>query len=105
MVRLSSNCLGQRAQSFVFFSTTFTSLPILLPDVELEDKKPLIVSGMKIMLNEPNLRVRSVFGQVVITMAHHHYLGLEGGSSHVEFVVRQCAINPEDKVNMNIVLP
>ena len=78
-------------------------LLIFLTDVELEDKKPLIVSGMKIMLNEPNLRVRSVFGQVVITMAHHHYLGLEGGSSLVEFVVRQCAINPEDKVNKNVV--
>ena len=39
-----------------------------------------------------------MFGQVIITMAHHDYLGLEGGGSLVEFVVRQCSLNPDDKV-------
>ena len=36
--------------------------------------------------------------QVIIAMAHHHYLSLEGGYLMVEFVVRQCALNTEDKV-------
>lgn len=79
--------------------------------------KPLILSGMKILLNEQTLKVttdysshvqcslslqvRQVFGQVIITMAHHDYLGLEGGSSLVEFVVRQCSLNPDDKVTHN----
>ena len=31
-------------------------------DKELEDKKPLIVSGMKILLNEQSLKVRAAFG-------------------------------------------
>ena len=31
-------------------------------------------------------------------MAHHDYLSLEGGHQMVEFMVKQCAINTEDKV-------
>ncbi|XP_011410499.2 PREDICTED: maestro heat-like repeat-containing protein family member 1 [Amphimedon queenslandica] len=67
-------------------------------DKELDDKKPLIVSGMKILLNEQSLKIRSTFGQVIITMALHHYLELEGGFSMIEFIVKQCAINPDDKL-------
>ena len=48
------------------------------------------------------VQVRSVFGQVIITMAHHQYLELEGGHSLVEFLVKQCAINPDDKVSYEI---
>ena len=36
-----------------------------------------------------------MFAQVIIAMAHHGYLELEGGELMVEFVVRQCAIPPE----------
>jgi hypothetical protein len=66
-------------------------------DEILEDKKALVVSGLKIVLNEQSLRVRRMLGQVIIAMAHHHYLSLEGGYLMVEFVVRQCALNTEDK--------
>ena len=31
-------------------------------------------------------------------MALHHYLELEGGHSLIEFVVKQSAINVDDKV-------
>ena len=48
-------------------------------------------------------QVRSIFGQCVITMAHHHYLELEGGHALVEFVVKQSAINLEDKVSIKYV--
>ena len=44
-------------------------------------------------------QVRRMLGQVIIAMAHHHYLSLEGGHLMVEFVVRQCALNLEDKVS------
>ena len=44
-------------------------------------------------------QVRRMLGQVIIAMAHHHYLSLEGGHLMVEFVVRQCALNIEDKVS------
>ena len=52
------------------------------------------------MVSTVPFQVRSIFGQVIIAMAHHHYLELEGGHSLVEFVVKQCAINPEDKASM-----
>ena len=43
-------------------------------------------------------QIRRILGQVIIAMAHHHYLSLEGGHLMVEFIVRQSAINTEDKV-------
>lgn len=38
-----------------------------------------------------------MFNQVIIAMAGHHYLSLEGGQYMVEFVVRQCSLDPDDK--------
>lgn len=38
-----------------------------------------------------------MFNQVVIAMASHGYLALEGGQLMIEFVVSQCAINVDDK--------
>lgn len=38
-----------------------------------------------------------MFNQVVIAMASHSYLELEGGQMMVEFVVRQCGLDTEDK--------
>ena len=31
-------------------------------------------------------------------MAHHGYLALEGGSVMVEYIAKQCALDPDDKV-------
>lgn len=42
-------------------------------------------------------QVRKLFNQVVIAMASHMYLELEGGQLMVEFVVRQCSLDTEDK--------
>lgn len=38
-----------------------------------------------------------MFNQVVIAMASHGYLGLEGGQLMVEFVVTQCALDVDDR--------
>ena len=38
-----------------------------------------------------------MFNQVVIAMASHSYLELEGGQLMVEFVVKQCSLDIEDK--------
>ncbi|XP_033117617.1 maestro heat-like repeat-containing protein family member 1 isoform X2 [Anneissia japonica] len=56
----------------------------------MEDKKTLIVSGLKIMLAENNNKVKRLFAQVVIAMAPHGYLELEGGHLMVEFIVKLC---------------
>ncbi|XP_077869460.1 maestro heat-like repeat-containing protein family member 1 [Saccoglossus kowalevskii] len=64
-------------------------------DALLENKKSLIVTGLKILLPESNNKVKKMFAQVIIAMAHHGYLELEGGELMVEFIVRQCSL-PED---------
>ncbi|XP_063951706.1 maestro heat-like repeat-containing protein family member 1 [Lytechinus pictus] len=61
----------------------------------MEDKKPLILSGLKPVLQENNNKVKKMFAQVVIAMADHDYLLLEGGHHMVEFIVRQCTLTPD----------
>ncbi|XP_071811966.1 maestro heat-like repeat-containing protein family member 1 isoform X2 [Apostichopus japonicus] len=61
----------------------------------LEDKKSLILSGLKIGLQETNNKVKQRFAQVIIAMAHHDYLSLEGGNLMIEFIIRQCSLQKE----------
>ncbi|XP_076448959.1 maestro heat-like repeat-containing protein family member 1 isoform X1 [Babylonia areolata] len=61
----------------------------------MDDKKEIVVSGLKMLCNDHNNKVKKVFSQVVIAMAHHGYLELEGGQQMVEFIVRQCSL-PDD---------
>ncbi|CAG5120746.1 unnamed protein product, partial [Candidula unifasciata] len=63
----------------------------------MEDKKEVIVSGLKGLCNETNNKVKKMFAQVIIAMAHHGYLMLEGGHHMVEFIVRQCALEDDPK--------
>ena len=44
------------------------------------------------------VQVRRIFEQTIIAMAHHGYLALEGGSVMVEYIAKQCALDPDDKV-------
>lgn len=41
--------------------------------------------------------MRKLFNQVVIAMASHRYLELEGGQLMVEFVIRQCSLDTGDR--------
>ena len=59
---------------------------------------------VRVSLLPLQLPVRSIFGQVIIAMAHHDYLSLEGGHLMVEFMVKQCAIYTEDKVCLLLLL-
>ena len=38
-----------------------------------------------------------MFNQVIIAMASHGYLGLEGGQIMIEFLVSQCSLDVEDR--------
>ncbi|XP_067937977.1 maestro heat-like repeat-containing protein family member 1 [Watersipora subatra] len=58
----------------------------------MEVKKALIISGLRIMCQEPSLKVRRVFAQTIISMAHHGYLELDGGELMIEFIIRQCTL-------------
>ena len=44
-----------------------------------------------------------MLAQLIAAMAHHGYLGLEGGQRLVEFIVKQCAVNVDDEVLRNTV--
>eukprot|EP01119_Soliformovum_irregulare_P013154 TRINITY_DN3473_c0_g1_i1.p1 TRINITY_DN3473_c0_g1~~TRINITY_DN3473_c0_g1_i1.p1 ORF type:complete len:1648 (+),score=609.13 TRINITY_DN3473_c0_g1_i1:20-4963(+) len=62
----------------------------------LEDKRGVIVSGIKpLILTEQNLSIKYELCQIVIAMAHHGYLSLEGGETLVEFIVLNCSITDE----------
>lgn len=56
---------------------------------ELDDKKLLVVSGVKpVAASETNIAVKKSLAQLIAAMASHDYLVLEGGHDLVEFLVR-----------------
>ncbi len=92
-------------------------------DKELEDKKGLLVSGVKPLVSNETvlsvclslsifaililLQVKKSLAQVVIAMASHGYLLLEGGESLIEFIIRGSALTCEEdkKVSLLFLLP
>ena len=45
-------------------------------------------------------QVKQMFAQLIVAMAHHGYLNLGGGQRLVEFIVKQCAVNVDEEVNI-----
>ncbi|XP_047135268.1 maestro heat-like repeat-containing protein family member 1 isoform X1 [Hydra vulgaris] len=72
-------------------------------DEYLESKRELLLSTVKVVLYDHNLKVCKSFSQCIIAMAHHRYLLLEGGQSLVEFIIRMCSLKEEDKIFKRIV--
>eukprot|EP00040_Diaphanoeca_grandis_P032327 m.195702 g.195702 ORF g.195702 m.195702 type:complete len:1632 (-) comp32581_c2_seq1:207-5102(-) len=58
----------------------------------MSDKRELIVSGLRPLLTEKSLKVRSALSTLIMAMAHHDYLRLEGGQVLVQFIIDQCAL-------------
>lgn len=59
----------------------------------LQERKSLFVAGIKPLLKtEKSNTVKKYMGQVIIAMAQHDYLSLEGGEEIVEWVVLNAAI-------------
>jgi hypothetical protein len=46
------------------------------------------------------LQLKKIFAQVIIAMAHHGYLELEGGHQMIEFIVKQCSLPNDPPVSM-----
>ncbi|GFS16071.1 maestro heat-like repeat family member 1 [Elysia marginata] len=67
----------------------------------MEDKKEVVVSGLKGLCNDTNNKIKRMFAQVIIAMANHGYLELEGGHNMIEFIVRQCSLEDEPKGKRN----
>lgn len=63
----------------------------------LASKKELIISGLQpLTLHEPSWSVKKGLAQLVVAMAPHGYLELEGGEAMVEFIVKNCSITDEE---------
>jgi len=58
----------------------------------LEDKRRTIVSALRPLLIDSSTRLKRTLAQVIIAMAHHEFLSLEGGDALVKFIVQQCAV-------------
>ncbi|GFQ65281.1 maestro heat-like repeat-containing protein family member 1 [Trichonephila clavata] len=63
-------------------------------DTHISPKVPLIVSGLKPILDSGN-KVKKVIAQVIVTLAHHDHLKSEDGLELVKFIIYQCAL-PDD---------
>ncbi|XP_051827268.1 maestro heat-like repeat-containing protein family member 1 isoform X3 [Antechinus flavipes] len=63
--------------------------------VQMEIKKPFILSSMKLPLLDTNSKVKRAVVQVISAMAHHGYLEQPGGEMMIEYILRQCALPPE----------
>ncbi|XP_072110546.1 maestro heat-like repeat-containing protein family member 1 [Mobula birostris] len=60
---------------------------------QLEGKKLLVLTAMKLIIQDNNNnKVKRMLAQVISAMAHHDYLELEGGEAMVEFIIQQCAL-------------
>lgn len=60
--------------------------------VVLKDKRELIISGVRPLITDPSLKVRSALTQLIVALASHDYLSLEGGRILIKFIVEQCSI-------------
>jgi maestro heat-like repeat-containing protein family member 1 len=68
----------------------------------MEDKKELVVSGLQpVIQTETNYNTRKSLSQLIIAMASHDYLRLEGGENLVGFIIRQSSISDEEIDNWN----
>lgn len=61
-------------------------------DEYLQDKRERVVAGLRPLLEDTSLRVRQTLAQLIIAMAHHDYLRLEGGEALVRYIVDLCSI-------------
>ena len=69
------------------------------PD-QMNNKKQIVISGLRLLLGETNNRVKKKnLIQIIISMAYKGYLNLEGGHLMIEFILKQCAL-PDDPTDV-----
>jgi hypothetical protein len=94
-------------------------------DEEMANKKQLVLSGLRLLLNETSNRVilkrmkhkikqdnhvnfcnfkkvKKNLLQVIIAMAYHGYLNLEGGHSMIEFILKQSTLQETDTSDVKL---
>ncbi|RWS09225.1 maestro heat-like repeat-containing protein family member 1 [Dinothrombium tinctorium] len=55
-------------------------------------KMPSILFALRLVLNDESNRVRKAMIQVIVAIAHHGFLDMEGGHTLIQYIVRLCAI-------------
>ena len=85
-----------RLGSLIILRHFVNSLEELL---EQEGKKPVIMSSVLTLLTEQDLLLKKTILQLIVSMANHEYLGLEGGQAIIKFILQQCnlLIDGEDR--------
>lgn len=66
---------------------------------------PLYIVFLKHLLFYFVLQLKKIFAQVIIAMAHHGYLELEGGHQMIEFIVKQCSLPNDPPVSSRFTSP
>ncbi|XP_015790104.1 maestro heat-like repeat-containing protein family member 1 [Tetranychus urticae] len=61
----------------------------------------LIFKALRRILDEENNRVRRAITQVIVTIAHHGYLDLEGGQALIKYIITQCALEEESEEELH----
>ncbi|XP_053206672.1 maestro heat-like repeat-containing protein family member 1 [Panonychus citri] len=61
-----------------------------------------IFKSLRRILDEENNRVRRAITQVIVTIAHHGYLDLEGGQALIKYIITQCALEEESEEDLAI---
>eukprot|EP01133_Synstelium_polycarpum_P020470 gene20470-24563_t len=75
-------------------------------DSELDDKKGLILSATKpLILTETSLFVKKHLAQVVIAMASHQYIQLQGGECLIEFIIKGSSYTTDAEVGRVVTAP
>jgi len=64
---------------------------------QMLNKKQIVISGLRLLLSETNNKVKKHLIQIVIAMAYHDYLSLEGGHLMIEFILKQCSLSEDEK--------
>lgn len=58
----------------------------------VQTKLPSIFFALRLVLSDENNKVKKLVAQVIVAIAHHGYLDMDGGTALVHFVIRQCAL-------------
>eukprot|EP01132_Coremiostelium_polycephalum_P004092 gene4092-5120_t len=75
-------------------------------DTELEDKKSLLLSAIKPLIQtETSLFVKKYLAQVVISMASHGYLHLQGGEDLILFIIKGSSYSQDSEIGLKQLNP
>ncbi|EGC31710.1 hypothetical protein DICPUDRAFT_50034 [Dictyostelium purpureum] len=96
--KLENRDLKSRAGSLSIIRHMVTRL-----DVELTDKKPLIISAIKpLVQSEPSIFIKKYLSQIIVAMAPYGYLHMEGGLQLIEFIIKGSSFVQDSELGKTV---